>query len=154
MEPVKIKLEKKYVTGISAVTNNKNESDFENAKIPGLWNDFMYKNLYDKIPGKTPESRVYAVYTNYISDHNDDYKIIVGAEVKDGSEPGEFGKVCLDDGDYYKFNVAGKFPEAIIKAWGDIWNYFEKNKDVKRAYSSDFEEYISEEELNIYISVR
>ena len=154
METVKVKLKQKFVSGISVITNNKDEADSEKAKIPGLWNDFMYKNLFEKIPGKTQESNVIAVYTNYVSDHTDNYKILIGAEVKENSELKEFSKVCLQKGNYLKFNIKGKFPEAIINAWGEIWNYFEKNKEVKRAFTSDFEEYLSEDELNIYISVK
>ncbi|MFA8344455.1 MAG: GyrI-like domain-containing protein, partial [Rhodothermaceae bacterium] len=98
-------------------------------------------------------SPVIGLYSEYESDHNGEYTLIVGAEVNETEEDNfTFGKIVK--GEYLSFNIKGDFPQAIIQGWTDIYRYFENNKKVERTFTSDFEEYLSENELNINIAIK
>ena len=64
-----------YVVGISVRTSNENQQAAKD--IPALWQRFMSENIADKIPNKS-SNKVYAVYTDYESDHTKPYTTIIG----------------------------------------------------------------------------
>ena len=67
------------VIGIQARTSNAKEVKGGGA-IPKQWDRFFKEGIADKIPNKV-DSTIYAVYTNYASDHNGEYDFIVGMKV-------------------------------------------------------------------------
>lgn len=154
MRPKEIIIERFLLGGISTKTSNKNEENFDTAKIPVLWNDFFCKNIFENIPLKKEKSKIIAAYTNYKSDHNDEYKLIIGTEVLEKNTNAKFDYHNTESGKYLSFNIQGKFPEAIISGWKDVWAYFDNNNEIQRAYTTDFEEYLSENEVNIKISIK
>jgi len=144
----KVNLTKKTVTGLKARTKNSDEMNPETQKIAPLWGRFFHEVL----PTLEEGSTVYAVYSNYESDANCEYDITVGADKIVKTQ--EMKKVVLDEGNYLCFKVKGELPQAIIKTWGEIWNYFEvKDCKEKREYKTDFELYLSQNEVEIYIGV-
>ena len=44
-------------------------------------------------------------------------------------------------------------PKVVIDTWKDIWEYF-STSDAERKYSTDFELYKSEDEVEIYIAIK
>lgn len=66
----------------------------------------------------------------------------------------EMQSLMINEGQYLMFPVKGELPQAIMETWQQIWAYFDDESiDERRAYKTDFEKYISEDEAEIYISV-
>ncbi len=141
----KIKLESFIISGIKTRTNNKNEMKPESSKIASLWQDF-YQN---EIPKKLNSNESYGVYYNYESDVNGDFDVLAGCK----SENSEYENISIKEGDYLIFKKSGIMPQAVIDAWMEIWNYFNSNPKERRAYKTDFEKYISQNEVEVYIGI-
>ncbi len=93
------------------------------------------------------------MYANYESDAHGEFDILVGAEEVDKSEGRE--SIDLEEGTYLCFVAKGELPQAVIETWCEIWNYFaDVNCAEKRAYKTDFELYLSQNEAEIYIGVK
>ncbi len=79
LQPKTVQLESFEVVGIATRTNNAKEAGPQGA-IPKLWQRFMQEHVLEHIPNKTNPD-LYAVYTDYTSDSNGDYKLVIGAKV-------------------------------------------------------------------------
>ena len=77
-QPKMVELSPFEVVGIAASTNNAKEAG-PDAIIGKMWHGFRSEDLFDKIPGRVDPS-IYAVYTDYASDANGQYTIILGAK--------------------------------------------------------------------------
>lgn len=129
------KIEDFHVIGISVRTKNENQETTRD--IAKLWNDFMSRKIMNKIPNKI-EDTLYAIYTDYESDHSGEYTIVVGCKVS-SLEVIPLGMVgtTVKTGDYAKFMAKGDVTKAAIPdAWEKIWK-----TDLNRVYASDFEVY-------------
>ena len=147
---MKIKVVKKLMlAGISEVTNNENESNEETAKIAQLWEDYFDKNIHSKTFDKSDSGYMYGVYSDYTSDVNGDYKVTIGVEVKKPKKA-----IVIEDQRYLVFSKKGELPDVVIEAWEEIWDYFAGEPEYERAYNIDFEKYVSEDEIEIYISIK
>lgn len=142
------KVNKLMISGISTITNNETEIS-ENGKIPALWEEYFEKNVYSKTFNKANSEYMYGVYSDYTSDVNGDYKITVGVEVTKPKNA-----IVIEDKRYLVFDKKGEFPDVVVDLWNEIWEYFESNSDYERAYSIDFEKYVSDDEIEIYISIK
>ncbi|PJZ51922.1 GyrI-like domain-containing protein [Leptospira adleri] len=128
------------VIGISEVTNNQDEMS-GTGKIGGLWNRFFADGILDKIPNKKEPANIFAVYTDYELDETGNYRILIGAEVKDVSSVPE-GMILrkIPKGSYSKFTSGnGKIAEVAVAVWQKIWANVELKS--KRAYLADYELY-------------
>ena len=96
---------------------------------------------------------LYGVYTNYESDAMGFFDILVGAEEVVAQE--SLTMVTIESGTYLCFKAKGELAQVVIDTWGEIWTYFSNDhcKDI-RSYKTDFEKYISENEVEIYIGVK
>jgi predicted transcriptional regulator YdeE len=45
-------------------------------------------------------------------------------------------------------------PESVLNKWKDIWDFFAKSADYKRAYTVDFDVYKAQDEVDIYVSIQ
>ena len=143
------KIKKLMIAGISDITNNKNEMSGETEKISPLWNRYMEEDIYKKTFNKAKKEYLYGVYSDYVSDVNGDYKITVGTEVTKAKNA-----IVIEDQRYLVFYKKGEFPNVVIDTWNEVWEYFaDENSEYKRAYSVDFEKYLTMDELEIYISI-
>lgn len=143
------KIDKLMVAGISVVTNNANEMDEETAKISPLWNKYLDENIYSKTFNKSKKDSLYGVYSEYESDEKGDYKITIGTEVTKPKNA-----IVIENQRYLVFSKKGEFPEVVMEAWKDVWEYFEnENSEYKRAFKIDFEKYATIDKLDIYISI-
>jgi predicted transcriptional regulator YdeE len=144
------------VHGLSTRTKNANEIQPATAKIGQLWGDF-FQHI---IPKLKEGALSYGVYSQYESDFNGEFTVLVGADsasVVDAADREGLDSVVITSGSYLVFSKKGAMPQAVIEAWGDVWAYFSaKDCPHQRAYTSDFERYRSESEMSevdIYIAI-
>ncbi|MCW8090911.1 GyrI-like domain-containing protein [Alteromonas sp. ASW11-130] len=140
-------IEKFSVAGISVRTKNSNEMSPSTAKIGSLWEKF-YGELAPKL---NQNARVFGLYTNYESDHTGLFDVVA---CSDSLLTENVEKHDVKAGNYVKFKAAGEMPQVVIDLWGAVWKYFDANDcDYKRTFTTDFEFYKSENEVEIFISV-
>lgn len=150
------------VVGISASTNNAKEAG-PDAIIGKLWQRFMGEGVLNKIPDRVDQS-ILAVYTDYTSDANGEYTVILGAKVKPVPNP------TIPEGMVIKTVPAGRYAvftsergpaaKVVPEAWRQIWAYFKSPQNGQRAYQADFEVYDeragnpSSAQVDIYVGVK
>lgn len=144
-----VQVKNKTITGLKTRTKNEDEMNPNKQKIAPLWQDF-FENIMPTL-GETPPP-LYGVYANYESDAYGEFDVLVGAENVESIEGRE--RITLEEGSYLCFKAKGELPQAVIETWGEIWAYFsDENCQEKRAYKTDFEKYIGQDEAEIYIGV-
>ena len=157
MEINEIKLASFKVAGISVRTNNADENDPSKAKIMGLYNKFFGENIEEQIPDKLNKDYFMGVYTDYESDANGEYSLLIAKEVS-GFEniPDEFQTKEINESKYLKFTNEGEMPGVVFETWKYIWEYFSKNDKYERAYTTDFEKYNKTvyNKTEIFISIK
>lgn len=123
------------IVGISTRTSNtKGKAEID---IPKLWHSFMSNQLLSSLPNKLNE-HMYALYTDYESDHNGEYTVILGYQVSSLDKiPEEFTVRFVAESNYKKFTAKGDLTkDAVINTWMEIWK-----TDLKRSYTTDIEIY-------------
>lgn len=123
------------LVGIQVRTNNKQAV----TTVPTLWQQWHTNNIFHKIPNKTNTSEYFAVYTDYDSQQDGDYTLIIGAHVSTLSDipTGCVGRY-VPSASYIKFDIVGVIPVCIIDAWHAIWS---PEISSRRAFTYDFERY-------------
>lgn len=114
----------------------------------------------NKVPNKDG-SNLYAVYSDYASDHNGEYSFMVGAPVKRGTAaPSGMVATHVPAGKYAVITTdKGPFPKVIPEAWGRIFQLEAEGK-LNRTYQTDFELYDERAldpqngQVDIYIGIR
>lgn len=127
------------LTGVAIRTTNLRESGPE-AQIPSLWERYFASGLQQQ-PGVKNPHLLYALYTDYESDVNGEYTLLLGHELE-RADP-EFGEVTAEipEASYIKFtSKRGPVQQVVVELWQEIWAFFQ-NSELKRAYSGDFERY-------------
>ncbi|VEB37492.1 GyrI-like domain-containing protein [Legionella cherrii] len=148
IKPQQIKVEAFTVTGLSVRTKNADEFNSETAKLSKLWQKFYASPLSIK-----SDSPIYGVYSAYESDHNGFYTVTAGVATPD-PQITDFDKINIQKGNYLIFKNSGPMPKAIIEIWQAIWHYFDTQSTVARAYETDFEVYMEQEECAVYIGIK
>ncbi len=156
MQPKTITRPAFKVIGIEVRTNNPDEMSGK-GKIGELWQKFYSEDVLPKIPGKRGDA-VLAAYTDYESDANGAYSLIVGSEVDSlANVPAGLVGREIPAAKYAVFTSArGSIPGIIIDVWKRIWEY----KGAARLYQTDFEVYGQESrdpnnaQVEVYVSVR
>lgn len=143
------KIDKLMVAGLSSVTNNANELNEETSKIAKLWEDYQDQNILGKTFNKAKKSSMYAVYSDYTSDVNGDYKVTVSVEVTKPKNA-----IVIENQRYLVFSKEGELPDVVLDCWKDIWEYFDGTPEYERAYIFDFEKYSKEDSIEIYVSIK
>lgn len=142
------------IIGIKVRTSN--ENDQAASDIGSLWERFMTEGISQKINNKTSEE-IFAIYTNYESDHTQPYDTIIGFKVDalDTIPEGMVGQ-AFDGGTYTKFTAKGDVTKgAVYQTWVDIWN-----TDLDRCYTADFEIYgaktadLTHAEVDIFVAIK
>lgn len=124
------------IIGISTRTTNKDNQAKQD--LGNLWGQFFSQNLLNLIPNKI-SNEIIALYTDYKSDYTEDYTTIIGIPVATLEEipKGLMGREFQAD-TFQKFTAKGEMPNAVVNTWIEIW---QKDKDLGRKYSYDFEVY-------------
>ena len=128
------------VIGIEARTTNAKEA-IAAGIIPQQWQKFFQEGIQTKIPDKVG-SNIYAVYSDYASDHNGEYTYLIGAMVKDGTAP-PVGMVAkrVPAGQYAVLTTErGPLSQVVPRTWQKVFR-LEGDGKLKRAYQTDFEIY-------------
>ena len=128
------------VIGIQARTTNAKEATAEGI-IPRQWQKFFQEGILEKIPNKI-SGNIYAVYSEYASDHNGEYDFVIGAMVKEGSvaQDGLTAKAVPGGRFAVLTTEHGPLPEVVPQAWREIFK-LEDEKKLQRTYQADFEVY-------------
>lgn len=142
------RVQKLMISGISDTTNNQNELDENTARIPKLWDKYFNDGVYNKTFNKSEKGYMYGVYSDYVSNEEGDYKITIGIEVTKPKKA-----IVIENEKYLVFSKKGELPDVVTDAWQDVWEYFDGEPNYERAYKIDFEKYVSEDEIEIYISI-
>jgi predicted transcriptional regulator YdeE len=139
------------VTGFQARTTNAAEQNPQTGKIGGLWQRFFGSPLFQ------PTAGVVGVYSQYESDAMGAFDVTAGAPsdvIATGTAPANTQTVQIQAGQYLVFRGKGAMPQAVMDAWGQIWQHFgQPRTDVARVYRTDFEQYIGADEVAIHVGV-
>jgi len=148
MEPTRQRIEAFQVAGLTVRTTNREEAAPASARIGALWGRFFDEQTYESTPHRTPDARIYGVYSAYASDANGAFDVSVGVAVSDGAD-----SVAIEAGDYLVFDAQGEMPQMVISAWQRIWHYFEQHPRIVRRFRSDFEAYEGPDKVAIHIGI-
>ena len=145
-----LQVEKFTVEGLAVRTCNEHEMNPNTAKI-GAHVAYVDSNV--EIDYKSG-SHAYSVYSNYESDANGFYDVLMGSN-KVASSKVPLASVEVKAGKYLRFDSEGAVPECVISAWQEVWAYFgSQNCLHTRAFTTDFELYESPTKVSIYIALK
>lgn len=157
MEINEISLPSFKAAGVSVRTNNADESDPAKSKIMPLYKKYFDEGIEEQIPNKENENVFMGIYTDYESDADGDYTLLIAKQVNsfDGL-PDNFDSRIIGEAKYLKFTNEGEMPGVVIDAWKYIWKYFSENNKYERAYTFDFEKYDKTvyNKVEIFISIK
>lgn len=140
----------KNIEGLSVRTKNADEINPEKAKIAALHQQFDKICQVDYAKGY----RVYGLYYDYESDATGEFSVLAGTDQIAHEKIESMKSIQIPAGKYCLFDVSGDVPQVVIKAWAEIWIFFEKNTDYQRNYVTDFEYYKSQTEVEVYIGIK
>jgi predicted transcriptional regulator YdeE len=129
------------VIGIAARTNNAKEMAGDGV-IGKQWARFMQEGLLEKIPNRA-DSNIVALFTDYASDKDGDYTLVIGARVT-STEKVPTGMVAkpVPAGRYAVFtSEKGPVAKVVVDTWRRIWTTPKGEPGGDRAYKTDFEIY-------------
>lgn len=135
------------MAGITLRTNNNDKHCVNN--IIALWDKLLQQNTLANISNKVGDGVLYGVYHNYVSDHNGDYNLTVGAEVDEITDTSaEIKYLIIPQAKYAVFTAPNR--EKLVDTWVDIWN-----TPIDRTFQFDFEKYHpNRNEVQIYIGIK
>lgn len=146
-----VRLDEKQIKGISIRTTNAKEMNPETSKIGALHQQFDEKVPINYKNG----ARVYGVYYNYESDYSGEFSVLAGSDKIDKTLTKNLENVSIHSGTYMAFEAKGEVPQVVIETWSKIWDYFsQEDAQYQRAYTTDFEFYKNQNEVEIYIAVK
>ena len=138
-----VELKEKTIVGFAARTSN--EDPQMGAIIGDLW-----KQLYTPENTEKIQNRVNAYAIGLYSDYDKEgYQVTAGFEVSDAESGNGFTVKTIPAGRYAKFSVHGDMIEAVANSWKEIWE-----TPMDRTFAGDFEEYLSKEDIDIYIAIK
>ena len=138
-----VELKEKTIVGFAARTSNENPQ--MGAIIGDLW-----KQLYTPENTEKIQNRVNAYAIGLYSDYDKEgYQVTAGFEVSDAESGNGFTVKTIPAGRYAKFSVHGDMIEAVANSWKEIWE-----TPLDRTFTGDFEEYLSQEDIDIYIAIK
>lgn len=145
------KVSEQIIKGFSTRTDNETEMNPNTGKIPALWKMFDETVPVNYKGGE----RVFGVYFNYESDHNGQFDVLAGFDGASTPPEKEIEQITIQAGKYLVFTHRGEMPQIAIDAWTEVWQYFSSNKpEHERLYSTDFEYYPSENQIEVHIAVK
>ncbi|MEM8535621.1 MAG: GyrI-like domain-containing protein [Chloroflexota bacterium] len=156
MEPYLESVATVSLVGIGTRTTNADEANPEIARIPDLYQQFFSQQVGDSIPERSDPALLYAVYTNYESDHQGAYDFLLCQQGGSTSAlPEGLTAVTVPASQYLVFEASGEMPQTVVVTWQTIWGYFDDSIPYRRLYTVDFERYdqTQSNQVKIYIAV-
>jgi|SRR5690625_285887 len=129
------------LTVINTIRTNNFNDELVMQKIMGMWKGAS-------IELSEHEGNTYGLYYEYESDYKGDYTLSVAIEGKNKSSI-----TIPEDKKYEVFKVDTSVEQGILNTWNEIWNK-EKEGQLDRAYTYDFEKYYPDGNIDIYIAVK
>jgi predicted transcriptional regulator YdeE len=140
------------VVGFAVRTTNADEMDPARAKLPTLWQRVGAPGAFAHVPGRLDEN-LYAVLTDYESDHNGAYTQIVGTGVRTVPRiPEGMVAVRVPAAHTLRLAARGPMPQALVEAWQQVWKHTESGGTPSRAFTTDLEVH-HPEGADLYIAV-
>ena len=111
-------------------------------KIGQTWGLFMRNNPAQLLPNRVSEE-IYAVYTDYESDHTGDYTFLLGYKVSSVDHLSDgLTASRIPAGEYAVFtSETGPARQVVPALWQKIWRLNHDDLQGTRAYQADFEVY-------------
>ncbi|MBU5466205.1 effector binding domain-containing protein [Virgibacillus sp. MSJ-26] len=120
-------------------------NNFNDEHVMQKIND-MWKNASPEL--SEHKDNIYGLYHEYESDYKGDYTLSVAIEGTNVSS------IKIPNYTTYEvFKVETDSKQGIFNTWSDIWN-MEKEGQLERAYTYDFEKYKPDGDIEIYIAVK
>jgi predicted transcriptional regulator YdeE len=149
-----------YVVGVAARTKNANEMNGK-GKIGEVWQRLLRQNLVAKIPNKLGTD-LFAVYTDYETDHTGDYTYLLGVPVSSAEDlPPGLTVTHLPARRYAVFtSKRGSIKQVVPEVWQRIWAMSSDELGGTRAYQADYEVYDGRAtdpengQIDVYIGLR
>jgi predicted transcriptional regulator YdeE len=146
------------VVGIQVRTANRDEANPGTARIPALW--ARWANVAADLPPRT-ETELYAVYSDYESDHLGAYSLTIGhAVAPETVVPPEMARVVVPSGRYAVVTTRrGAMPGIVREAWQRVWAASDTELGGRRAFTVDYEVYDersrdpADAEVDLHLSV-
>lgn len=156
MEPPTVEeCPERLVVGRRIRTSNDREMIPGEGRIGATWEAFEEAGGVAAIPNTTDEGTGVGVYTDYDGEGTGEYALVIGAEVTSfDAIPDDHVAIRVPAGRYARFAVDGPVPDGIIETWGRIWNWFESNDELERAFTTDYERYPKGKAPAIYVAVK
>ncbi len=152
-EPKLVPLPAFTVAGLPLRTTNAAEMDPSTAQIKKHWERFFAEGHHERIQ-KAFETML-GVYTDFESDNNGAYTLIPSFETTSVDDLAEgLVAVQIPEQDYLVFRAEGEMSMIVFGAWGQVTAHMQDEDKYERAYTTDFERYPNEHEVEIHISVR
>ena len=161
VKPNVVELDAFEVMGVEVRTNNAKEAGATSV-IPKLWQRVIQEHVLDDVPNRIGQT-IYAVYTDYASDANGDYTLVLGAKFRpaDTLVPTGMAVKTVPGGRYAVFtSERGSVAKVVVQTWQQIWSYYESPANGQRLYRADFELYDqraadpTNAQVDIYIGVK
>lgn len=129
------------LTIINTIRTNNFNDEHVIEKIMGMWDDASAEL-------SEHEGITYGLYYEYESDYKGDYTLGVAIEGVN-----ESSITIGEDTKYEVFKVDMDSEQGMLNTWNEIWNK-EKEGQLDRAYTYDFEKYYPNGTIDIYIAVK
>jgi predicted transcriptional regulator YdeE len=144
---MKLHLDKFTIIGLTVRTTNQGGQSQKD--ISDLYGRFFSNQFADKIPGKISADLICA-YTQYESDMNGPYTVMLGFKVSDNVKaPEGLEMIIIPAMNYQVFTSTDARPETVVQTWMKIWQ-----SEIPRAYQTDFDIYLQDGRVETYVSVK
>jgi predicted transcriptional regulator YdeE len=149
-----------FVVGLSTRTNNANQAGGKNV-IGDIWHSFLSQNLAAKIPNKIGVD-LFAVYTDYESDHTGDYTYLLGMPVSSIEQIPTGLTIKSVPGGIYSVVTSnkGSVMQVVPEVWQRIWSMPPAELGGPRAFRADYEIYDQrasdpdDAQIDVYVGLR
>jgi predicted transcriptional regulator YdeE len=128
------------IIGIETRTTNAEEMS-GNGRIAQLWGRFFQEGIREKIPNKKNEA-FFALYTDYESDRNGAYTVVLGMPVTSSENvPEGLSLKTIPAASYHTYtSEVGPLANVAFSTWQRVWED-ETAGTLHRAYTTDYEVY-------------
>ncbi|GAA2869973.1 GyrI-like domain-containing protein [Streptosporangium fragile] len=127
------------VVGHAVRTSNADEMEPGRGRLGALWARASVPGAFAHVPGRVDEN-VYAVLTDYESDHHGAYTQIVGVAVRTAAAlPEGMVAVRVPGVPSLKLEARGPMPDALLESWQQLWKHTESGGIPARAFTTDLE---------------
>jgi predicted transcriptional regulator YdeE len=131
-----------WIVGIASRTTGEKEMSSDGV-IPKMWQRFYEEGVLHRLTNRADQN-VYALYTDFSGTRMGEYKVVIGAKVKDKAQiPEGLVLKTIPAGKYFVLtSEKGPAPTVIPAAWIKVGALEDKDQlGGRRSYKADFEVY-------------